>query len=120
MWNMIQLTGKAVGAVSGVFACAMWIAALWAPDPSLPLTGASFVTAIAMAFLAIFAVIASVRGHGVALLVLFFASFFPVGVYLMGVPHWLRWVGICNLGYLLAGVAIWRSGKSLPSVTHGP
>ena len=115
MWNMIQLAGKAIGTVAGALACAMWITALWAPEPTLPLTGASFVTAIVMSFLAIFAVIASFKGHGVVLLVLFFASFFPVGVYLLSVDHWLRWMGICNLGYLLAGLMLWQSGKRLPS-----
>lgn len=110
--NTIMLAGKAIGAISGVLASAMWIIALWAPAPSLPLTGASFVTAVVMAFLAIFAVIASVRSHGVVLVVLFFASFFPVGVYLLGIPHWLRWVAFCNLGYLLAGLVIWRSTRN--------
>jgi hypothetical protein len=59
-----------------------------------------------MMLFSIFAVIASVRGHGVALVVMFIMSFFPVGAYLFGIPHWLRWIGVTDLGFLVAGLMI--------------
>jgi hypothetical protein len=82
--------------------------ALWAPTSALPLFGVAFAVALLMAMLAIIAVIASVREHGITLIVLFFASFFPIGLYLLGVPGWVRVIGILNLGYLIAGLVAWR------------
>ncbi len=66
-----------------------------------------------MALFAIGAVIASIRGHGVVLIVLFLASFFPVGVYFFLASHWLHWVGAFNLGYLAAGLLMWRARPSV-------
>jgi len=36
-------------------------------------------------------------------------SFFPVGAYLFGIPHGLRWIGVVDLGFLVAGLMIWYS-----------
>lgn len=84
MREVIQLVGKFTGVVSGVGACASWTVAMWTPTPALPLSGMAFAVALLMAMLAIIAVIASVHGHGITLIVLFFASFFPIGFF----PAW--------------------------------
>ena len=68
----------------------------------------AFFVAMLMAILAIIAAIASFHGHGIALVVLFFASFFPVGIFLLGLPGWMRVIGVLNLGYLIAGLIAWR------------
>jgi hypothetical protein len=81
---------------------------MWAPTPALPLSGVAFAVALLMAMLAIIAVIASVHGHGRTLIVLFFASFFPIGLFLLGIPGWMRVIGILNVGYLIAGLVAWR------------
>ncbi len=112
MREAVKLIGKFTGVVSGVGACASWIFAMWAPVPTFPLSGVAFAVALLMAMLAIMAVIASIHGHGITLLVLFFASFFPIGLYLLGDPDWIRVIGILNLGYLIAGLIAWR----MPSV----
>jgi len=64
-----------------------------------------------MMLFAIFAVIASVRGHGLALMIMFIMSFFPVGGYLFGIPHWLRWIGVLDLGFLVGGLLILYSTR---------
>jgi hypothetical protein len=66
-----------------------------------------------MSILAIIAVIASVHGHGITLIVLFFASFFPIGLFLLGMPSWVRVIGILNLGYLIAGLVAWRMPRTI-------
>jgi len=104
----IQLLGKFTGIVSGVGTCASWIVAMWVPTPALPLSGIAFVVALLMVMLAIIAVFASIHGHGITLIVLFFASFFPIGVFLLGLPGWVRVIGVLNLGYLIAGLVAWR------------
>jgi len=68
----------------------------------------AFFVAMLMAILAIIAAIAAYHGHGIVLMVLFFASFFPIGVFLLGVPGWMRVIGVLNAGYLIAGLVAWR------------
>ena len=113
MRELIQLAGKFTGVVSGVGACVSWIVAIWAPTPALPLSGMAFAVALLMTMLAIIAVIASVRGHGIALIMLFFASFFPIGFFLLGTPGWVRVIGVLNLGYLIAGLVAWRMPQAI-------
>ena len=108
MREVIQLVGKFIGVVSGVGACASWTVAMWTSTPALPLSGMAFAVALLMAMLAIIAVIASLHGHGITLIVLFFASFFPIGLFLLGMPGWVRVIGVLNVGYLIAGLVAWR------------
>lgn len=108
MSEIIRLAGKFTGVVSGVGSCASWIVAMWTPTPPLPLSGVAFFVALLMVLIAITAVIASIHGHGITLMVLFFASFFPIGLFMLGEPGWMRVIGILNLGYLIAGLVAWR------------
>jgi len=113
LWKIENLPGQAIGALSGFGACLLWMMAVWFPASELRLTGISLVVALLMILASITAVIASLKAHGGVLIFLFVVSFFPVGLYLIGVPHWYRWIGIFNLGYLLAGVLIrFKSGTS--------
>ena len=113
MREKIQLIGKAIGMVSGSAACVAWMVAMWSPTPALHLSGFGFAVALMMAMLAGIAVFAAFEGHGVTLIVLFFASFFPIGLFLIGEAGWVGLIGILNLGYLLSGLIAWR----LPIVT---
>ena len=87
--------------------------AIWFPSSGLTLSGASLVVAFVMIIISIFAVIAALNAHGRVLLFLFLASFFPVGLYLLGASGWYRWIGIFNLGFLLAGIAIIMKSGSI-------
>jgi len=107
--------GQFIGGMSGVGACGLWLTVMWSPTLDFRLSGPSVIVGFVMALFAIGAVIASVRGHSVVLIVLFLASFFPVGVYFFSAPHWLHWVGAFNLGYLAAGLLMWQAR---PSVTQ--
>ena len=112
MRESIQFVGKITGVVSGVGACASWTVAMWTPSPPVPLSGVAFFVALLMAMLAIIAVIASLQGHGITLVVLFFASFFPIGLFLFGVPGWMWVIGVLNVGYLIAGLVAWRMPRT--------
>lgn len=108
MRKTIQLVGKCTGMLTGVGSCAFWTFAMWTPTPPLPLIGFAFFVAMLMAAIAILAVIASYHGHGIALIVLFFASFFPIGLFMLDEPSWMWMIGFLNLGYLIAGLVAWR------------
>ena len=107
MTQVIQLVGKWIGIISGAGSCVCWTIAMWKPLPVFPLTGVAFIVALLMALFAILAVIAAVHGHGIMLIVLFFLSFLPIGLYLLGDPDWIQLIGILNFGYLIAGGLIW-------------
>jgi hypothetical protein len=112
MANSLNLLARAMGALCGVvlsFACAF---ALWVPTAGLTLSGVSFVMALLLVVLAIFASIASIYGHSTVVALAFLASFFPVGAFLMPTEHWLRWVGWVDLGLLAAAVLMWATARA--------
>jgi hypothetical protein len=115
--QLIDYAGRALGALSGALAAVLWMLGVWLPGSGMSLTGISFLVALLMALMALFAVIAAVRGHAAVLVVLFVASFFPVGFALLGADHWLRWAGVLNVCYLVAAVLI-RLGRRGPSAAQ--
>lgn len=104
--QIADYAGRALGALSGALVSVLWMLGVWLPESGMALTGINFVVALLMALLGLFAAIASVRGHAVVLIVLFVASFFPVGAALITGEHWLSWAGRLNVCYLVAGVLI--------------
>lgn len=96
--------GRLIGVISGAVSCVLWMAALWDPGSPFSFKPASMLVVFLMILIAILAVIASIKGNSTILLILFFISFLPIGLYVIGVPHWIRWVGLTNTGYLLAGL----------------
>ena len=109
--TLSHYAGRVIGAASGAAACGLWLWALGTPQGTFSLSPVHIAIGVLMMLFAIFAVIASVRGHGLALLIMFVMSFFPVGGYLFGIPHWLRWIGITDLGFLVAGLMILYSTR---------
>ena len=116
LWKKSYLVGQVIGAMSGVGACVSWLVAMWFPSSNLTLSGASFVVAFVMAVLAIGVVLASIRRHSSVLVGLFFVSSFPIGAFLLTLPHWIYWIGVFNFGYLIAALLIWPNRRSF--VTH--
>ncbi|MBQ0799165.1 MAG: hypothetical protein KBT63_07740 [Porticoccaceae bacterium] len=112
MRKAIQLFGKFTGVVAGVGTCACWIIAMWMPASPLAFTGIAFFVALLMLIFSIIAVIASLQGHGITLIVLFVASFFPIGWFLLGSADWVRVIGLLNVGYLIAGLVAWKMPDS--------
>jgi hypothetical protein len=114
LFKLLNACGRVIGAVAGAALGVAWCVAIWVPTAGLELTGISFVVALLMTLLALFAAIASVRGHFVVVTLVFLASFFPVGVALFNADHWLQWVGRLDAAFLVAAVLMWigqRSGK---------
>jgi ABC-type glycerol-3-phosphate transport system permease component len=102
----INWLGRGLGVVSAALLASAWAFVLWVPAAGLTVTGISVVTALLLVALAVFAGIAAAHGHAVVLALLFLASFFPVGAFLIPTDHWLKWVGWIDLGLLAAAVLI--------------
>ncbi len=105
------LTGRLIGVVAGSLSCLIWIAALWDPASPFSFSPASLLVVFLMILIGVLAVIASIKGNSTMLLVLFFVAFLPIGLYVIAVPHWIRWVGLANTGFLLAGLLL-RAGMA--------
>jgi ABC-type glycerol-3-phosphate transport system permease component len=107
----INLFGRGLGLVCAASLAAAWAFVLWVPAAGLTVSGISVVTALLLVALAVFAGIAAVYGHALVIALLFLASFFPVGAFLLPTDHWLKWVGWIDLGLLVAAVLIWATGR---------
>lgn len=105
-YSLLYKTGQIIGAVAGALSCLLWMATLWDPASPFSFSPASFVVVFWMILIAIIAVIASIKGNSTMLLVMFVVAFLPIGLYVIAVPHWIRWVGLANLGYLIAGLLL--------------
>ncbi len=101
--------GQILGVTSGVVTCVLWTLSMWDPTSALAFSTVSIVFVFVMILFGVIAIIASIKGHGTALLVLFVVSFLPIDMYVLTVQHWLNWVGLANIGYLVAGLLIKRA-----------
>jgi hypothetical protein len=106
--NIFFKLGQFIGIASGSFAAILWMMSLWAPDTSFTFNIASTAVVLLMIVLSIIIIVATLKAHATAMIIIFGISFFPIGLYVLGVPHWIQWVGLANIGYLMAGVLIWR------------
>jgi hypothetical protein len=107
----VEFAGRALGALSGAITSILWMYAIWFPSPEIGMSSVSVAVAWLMTMLAVFAIIASVKGHHVVLFVAFLASFLPVGAFLLYVRDWPRWIGILNLVLLAASILLWQSAR---------
>jgi hypothetical protein len=107
----VKLSGRALGALSGAVTSILWMYAIWFPSPEISMQGVGVAVAWLMAILAVFAIIASVKGHHVVLFVAFLASFLPVGAMLLYARDWPRWIGVLNLVLLVASVLLWQGAR---------
>jgi hypothetical protein len=107
MRKIFNTFGRALGALCGAVLAVVWAFTLWVPAAGLHLAGVSVVVALMLTVFGLFAVIAAVRGHATVVVLLFLASFFPIGASLVRVDHWLHWVGWLDVGLLVAAVPMW-------------
>lgn len=104
-------TGQWVGVVCGATAASLWLLGMLGPLSSAT-AQPSILSATLFGLLALSAAAAAILRRPVILLVIFALSFMPVGLYLIGVPHWMKWIGVFNRGYLVSAWLLWRGSKS--------
>jgi hypothetical protein len=113
MLQALNWFARGFGILCALAASGAWAFALWVPTAGLTLTGVSVVMALVLVAFAVFAAIACAYGHTVVVALLFLASFFPIGAFLLTTDHWLRYVGWLDLGLLVATVLMWATARRL-------
>ena len=117
MRNTVNTIGRGLGALCGAALAVIWAFVFWVPAAGLTLPGTSAIGALMFTAFGLFATIASVRGHGTIVVLLFLASFFPVGASLIRIDHWLRVIGWLDVGLFLAAALLWLTrprGQPVP------
>src|SRR4029078_7554744 len=115
--NTVNTIARALGALCGAALAVIWTSTFWVPAAGLTLPGISAIGALMFTVFALFATIASLRGHAAVVVLLFLASFFPVGASLIRIDHWLRIVGWLDVGLLAASALLWLTrprGQPVP------
>ena len=111
-----RLIGQLAGITSGAGTCLLWNYAMWGPTSVLSLSGTSFSGAFVMSIFAIVTVIASLNAHSKVLFLMFFVSFCPIGFFFLTEAHWLRFIGMLNLGYLVAALLTINEHKTTAAI----
>ena len=116
MHKVLNTIARWLGALCGAALAAVWAFALWVPAAGLNIVGVSVVVALMPCAFGLFAVIASVRGHAGVVVLLFLASFFPVGTlgFALTREHWFYWVAWLDIGLLVAAVPMWLTRVAPP------
>lgn len=117
MRRTVNTIARGLGALCGAALAVLWAFMFWMPAAGLTLPGTSAVGALMFTAFGLFATIASVRGHATVVVLLFLASFFPVGASLIRIDHWLRIVGWLDVGLAVASALLWLTrppGQPVP------
>ncbi len=110
--NSSVAVGQMIGTISGLVALALGSAALLgAGGTILHLHDIPRILLGLLALIGLLAVLAAWAENAAALVLLALLSLVPVGLYLVGVPHWLKWVGVANLGYIAAAALLWSGSR---------
>ena len=108
--NWTTRIGVSIGTVCGV-TCAALSALFVFANPYAPMSiheaGAWVVIIPCLGVCGALAAVAAVRRRPRALLILFFLSFVPFGLYLfLTIPRIFGWIGASHLGYLVASLVL--------------
>ena len=107
--GLAQLVGAAISSITAV----IWLAVLWLPSERDVLGHFGVVGAVLMLFFALLGVLAAHRAHADLMLGMFIAAFLPIGVFMLYTEQSMyRWIGLLNLIYLVAAIAVRATVKS--------
>ncbi len=104
---MLLILARSVGLVGAFSTAVLWLVFVFfnpylspdqAPDPGPYVMGAM------MVLLSVAAAWAVLKLRTGILFLAFAASFVPVGFYVLLTPSIFKWIGVCNLLYLVAGL----------------
>jgi hypothetical protein len=112
----LRLAARILGAASAALALILWGLLIYNQQFFPESTGPDTYERMGlMAVLALLGILAALWGKPWLMLIIFAASFVPVGLYMLGVPSSYRLIGIADLLYLLSAVLLLLRPQPRPS-----
>ena len=113
----MRRAGRLLGTAAALGALSLWVVFLF-DNPYAPRAQGRVLTfGGLMALSAVVSVIAAARGAHLGMYLLFFVSFFPVGLYVLAGPGLFRAIGWLNLLYLAGALLVHRA--TAPAARRG-
>ena len=104
----MRSAGRIIGTVAALGATALWALFLFG-NPYAPARGTAITFGGLMMFSALVCAGAAMLGAHLAMYLLFFVSFFPVGLYVLAGPGVFSAIGWLNLAYLVGAILVHRA-----------
>jgi hypothetical protein len=104
----MRAAGRILGSLAALGAVALWGFFLFRNPYAPPAEGRAVTFGGLMMFSAVVSFGGAALGAHLAMYLLFFVSFFPVGFYVLGGPGLFSGIGWLNLLYLVAAVLVHR------------
>lgn len=101
-------TGRLLGVLSAAGVIALWLIFQFRNPYAPETTNITLLFTITMVIAAAIAAVAAMQGKHVAMYLLFFVMFFPLGLYMSMTPGMFRVIGWLQLAYLAAAVLVHR------------
>jgi hypothetical protein len=105
----LSMVGRVVGSIAALGAVALWAVFLFGNPYDPPAGGRLLLFGSLMILASTVSAIAAAFGAHLAMYLLFFACFFPVGLYVLIFPGLFRSIGLLNLLYLVSAMLVHRA-----------
>ena len=105
----MRVAGRILGICAALGAIVLWAMFLFRNPYAPPAEGRALTFGGLMMFSAVISLGAAMLAAHLAMYLLFFVSFFPVGLYIMAGPGLFSAIGWMNLAYLAGAVLVHRS-----------
>lgn len=105
----LSVFGRVVGCMAALGAVALWGVFLFRNPYDAPARGPALLFGSLMMLAGTVSAIAAALGAHLAMYLLFFASFFPVGLYVLIYPGLFRSIGLLHLLYLVSAMVVHRA-----------
>lgn len=116
---MTRICGQAIGIVAAIGTIYLYALLLFFnPYVKAEVETDVSLTVLLMVAAAFLGIVASVKARPLWMLIVFFISFFPMGFYCLGTPGIFKWIGVCNVLYLVSAVLM-RVGNCLTGNGEG-
>ena len=104
----MALAGRTIGCIAALSAVALWGAFLFRNPYAAPAEGRVLLFGFLMIVAGTVSAVAAALGAHLAMYLLFFVSFFPVGLYVLAGPGIFSAIGWLNLTYLASAILVHR------------
>ena len=104
----MALAGRTIGCIAALSAVALWGLFLFRNPYAAPAEGRVLLFGFLMMVAGTLSAVAAALGAHLAMYLLFFVSFFPVGLYVLAGPGIFSAIGWLNLTYLASAILVHR------------